>query len=138
MTRVAAAILAGLLSVSAAAAQSSGTSGAKPETACTTSPAATTGKGEEKTANSMAALSSTRQRGEGEGLVAVALLNAEEPDALDREQLVQRRLNVGAHVPGKLPRCCDQPIPRDTGEVPFNRGTGKVKPLCFRDGAELL
>jgi hypothetical protein len=22
--------------------------------------------------------------------------------------------------------------------VPFNRGTGKVKPLCFRDGAELL
>jgi hypothetical protein len=55
MTRVAAAILAGLLSVSAAAAQSTGTSGgAKPETACTTSPAATTGKGEEKTANSMA------------------------------------------------------------------------------------
>ena len=51
MTRVAAAILAGLLGVSAAAAQSTG----KPETACTTSPAATTGKGEEKTANSMAA-----------------------------------------------------------------------------------
>ena len=49
MTRVAAAILAGLLSVSAAAAQSTGTSAAKPETACTT-----TGKGEEKTANSMA------------------------------------------------------------------------------------
>jgi hypothetical protein len=54
MTRVAAAIVAGLLSVSAAAAQSTGTSGDKPETACTTSPAATTGKGEEKTANSMA------------------------------------------------------------------------------------
>jgi hypothetical protein len=53
MTRVAAAIVAGLLSVSAAAAQSTGTSGAKPETACTTSPAATTGKGEEKTANSV-------------------------------------------------------------------------------------
>ena len=53
MTRVAAAIVAGLLSVSAAAAQSTGTSGDKPETACTTSPAATTGKGEEKTANSM-------------------------------------------------------------------------------------
>jgi hypothetical protein len=53
MTRVAAAIAAGLLSVSAAAAQSTGTSGDKPETACTTSPAATTGKGEEKTANSM-------------------------------------------------------------------------------------
>ena len=51
--RVAAAIVAGLLSVSAAAAQSTGTSGDKPETACTTSPAATTGKGEEKTANSM-------------------------------------------------------------------------------------
>ena len=53
MTRVAAAIVAGLLSVSAAAAQSTGTSDAKPETACTTSPAATTGSGEEKTANSM-------------------------------------------------------------------------------------
>ena len=54
MTRVAAAIVAGLLGVSAAAAQSTGTSDAKPKTACTTSPAATTGKGEEKTANSMA------------------------------------------------------------------------------------
>jgi hypothetical protein len=54
MTRVAAAILAGLLSVNAAAAQSTGTSDAKPETACTTSPAATTGSGEEKTANSVA------------------------------------------------------------------------------------
>ena len=53
MTRVAAAIVAGLLSVSAAAAQSTGTSDAKPETACTTSPAATTGRGEGKTANSM-------------------------------------------------------------------------------------
>jgi hypothetical protein len=53
MTRVAAAIVAGLLSVSAAAAQSTGASADKPETACTTSPAATTGKGEEKTANSM-------------------------------------------------------------------------------------
>jgi len=55
MVRVAAAILAVALSVSAAAAQSTGTSGDKPEpeTACTTSPAATTGKGEEKTANSM-------------------------------------------------------------------------------------
>ena len=54
MTRVAAAIVAGLLGVSAAAAQSTGTSDAKPETACTTSPAATTGSGEEKTATSMA------------------------------------------------------------------------------------
>ena len=54
MKRVAAAIIAGLLGVSAAAAQSTGTSDAKPETACTTSPAATTGSGEEKTANSVA------------------------------------------------------------------------------------
>jgi len=54
MTRVAAAIVAGLLGVSAAAAQFTGTSDAKPETACTTSPAATSGSGEEKTANSMA------------------------------------------------------------------------------------
>ena len=53
MTRVAAAIVVGLLSASAAAAQSTGTSDAKPETACTTSLAATTGSGEEKTANSM-------------------------------------------------------------------------------------
>ena len=54
MIRVAAAILAGILNVSPAAAQSTAASGVKPETACTTSPAATTGSGEEKTANSMA------------------------------------------------------------------------------------
>ena len=53
MTRVAAAIVAGLLSVNAAAAQSAGASGNKPETACTTSPSATVGQGEEKTANSI-------------------------------------------------------------------------------------
>ena len=51
---VAGVIVAALLGVSAAAAQSTGASDAKPETACTTSPAATTGSGEEKTANSMA------------------------------------------------------------------------------------
>jgi hypothetical protein len=55
MMRVAAAIIAGLLSVSAAVAQSTAASGDKPETACATSPAATSGSGEEKTANSMAA-----------------------------------------------------------------------------------
>ena len=54
MIRVAAAIFAAVLSVGTAAAQSTAASGDKPETACTTSPAATTGKGEEKTANSMA------------------------------------------------------------------------------------
>jgi len=52
--RVAAVILAGLLSVGTVAAQSTAGSGEKPETACTTSPAATTGSGEEKPANSMA------------------------------------------------------------------------------------
>src|ERR1700730_686246 len=88
--------------------------------------------------NGKSGLSNTRQRGEGQSLVAIALLNAEEPDALDGEQLVYCRLNVGAHVPGKLPGRCDQPIPRDTGEMPFNSGTGKVEPSCFRDGAELL
>jgi hypothetical protein len=51
---VAGVIVAALLGMSAAAAQSTGASDAKPETACTTSPAATTGSGEEKTANSMA------------------------------------------------------------------------------------
>jgi hypothetical protein len=54
MIRIAAAITASILSVSAAAAQSTTPSGEKPETACTTSPTATTGSGEEKTANSMA------------------------------------------------------------------------------------
>jgi hypothetical protein len=54
MMRIAAAILASVLSVAAAVAQSTAASGEKPETACTTSPAATTGSGEEKTANSMA------------------------------------------------------------------------------------
>ena len=55
MIHVAAAIFAAMLSVSTAAAQSTAASSDKPETACTTSPTATTGKGEEKTANSMAA-----------------------------------------------------------------------------------
>lgn len=54
MMRVAGVIVAGLLGMSAAVAQTSGVSDVKPETACTTSPAATTGSGEEKTANSMA------------------------------------------------------------------------------------
>ena len=54
MIRVAVVIVAGLLGVSAAAAQTAGASDVKQETACTTSPSATTGSGEEKTANSMA------------------------------------------------------------------------------------
>jgi hypothetical protein len=53
MIHVAAAIFAALTVSTAAAAQSTAASGDKPETACTTSPAATTGKGEEKTANSV-------------------------------------------------------------------------------------
>jgi hypothetical protein len=52
--RVAAAVFAGLLAAGSAAAQSATPSNEKPETNCTTSPAATTGKGEEKTSNSMA------------------------------------------------------------------------------------
>jgi hypothetical protein len=52
--RVAAAIFAGSLFVGAAAAQSATSSSEKPETNCTTSPAATTGKVGEKTSNSMA------------------------------------------------------------------------------------
>lgn len=54
MIRATVVIVAGLLSVSAAAAQTTGASDVKPETACATSPTATTGSGEEKTANSMA------------------------------------------------------------------------------------
>lgn len=54
MIRVTGVIVAGLLGMSAAAAQTTGASDAKPETACTTSSSATTGRGEEKTANSMA------------------------------------------------------------------------------------
>jgi hypothetical protein len=53
MIHVAAAIFAALTVSTAAAAQSTAASGDKPETACTTSQAATTGKGEEKTANSV-------------------------------------------------------------------------------------
>ena len=52
--RVAAAVVAGLLLVGAAAAQSATPSSEKPETSCTTSPAATTGKADEKTSNPMA------------------------------------------------------------------------------------
>ena len=86
----------------------------------------------------MSGLSSTRKQGEGERLVAVALLNAEEPDMLNGEQFVHRGLNVGAHVPGKLSRRCDQSIQRDAGEMPFNGRTGKVEPLCLRDVAQIL
>ncbi len=52
--RVAAAVFAGSLLAGAAAAQSTTPSGEKPETNCTTSPAATTGRAGEKTSNSMA------------------------------------------------------------------------------------
>jgi hypothetical protein len=52
--RVAAAIFAGSLFVGDAAAQSTTPSSEKPETSCTTSSAATTGKADEKTSNSMA------------------------------------------------------------------------------------
>ena len=52
--RVAAAIFAGVLSVGSAVAQTTTPSADKPETACTTTPAATSGSGDEKTSNSMA------------------------------------------------------------------------------------
>ena len=54
MRRVLAAILVGVLTAGAAVAQSTTASDNKPETACTTSQAATSGHGDEKTANSMA------------------------------------------------------------------------------------
>jgi hypothetical protein len=53
MYRLAAAAIAGLIAAGAHAQQT--TSGAKPETSCTTTGAATSGRGEEKTANSLAA-----------------------------------------------------------------------------------
>jgi hypothetical protein len=52
--RVPAAILAAALIAGTAAAQSAAPSPQKPETSCTTDPAATTGSAAEKTANSMA------------------------------------------------------------------------------------
>ena len=52
LDRIAAAVLVALLT-GAAIAQPA-TTGQKPETSCTTSPAATSGHGEEKTSNSMA------------------------------------------------------------------------------------
>jgi len=52
--RVMAALVAGLIGVTAAAAQTAAPSNTRPETSCTTSPAATSGSGDEKTANSMA------------------------------------------------------------------------------------
>ncbi|QHO73672.1 hypothetical protein ACH79_14460 [Bradyrhizobium sp. CCBAU 051011] len=51
MKRVAAAILVAVIGVSAASAQT--TAGSTDKTACTTSPAATSGSGEEKTSNSV-------------------------------------------------------------------------------------
>jgi hypothetical protein len=52
--RAVAAIFAGILAAGAAVAQTAAPSGAKPETSCTTTGAATSGSGEEKTSNSMA------------------------------------------------------------------------------------
>src|SRR4051812_24124471 len=52
--RATAAVFAGLLIAGAAAAQTGAPSGAKPETSCTTTGAATSGSGEEKTQNSIA------------------------------------------------------------------------------------
>jgi hypothetical protein len=52
--RATAAVFAGLLVAGAAAAQTAAPSGVKPETSCTTTGAATSGSGEEKTSNSMA------------------------------------------------------------------------------------
>lgn len=52
MIRVAAAIFAAVIGVSTASAQTTAGSGEKEETACTTSPAAASGQGEEKTSNS--------------------------------------------------------------------------------------
>jgi hypothetical protein len=52
--RATTAVFAGLLIAGAAAAQTAVPSGTKPETSCTTTGAATSGSGEEKTSNSMA------------------------------------------------------------------------------------
>jgi hypothetical protein len=52
--RAMAAVFAGVLVAGAAAAQTTAPSGAKPETSCTTTGAATSGSGEEKTSNSLA------------------------------------------------------------------------------------
>ena len=54
MIRAAAVILAGLLVVETAVAQSTMSPSEKPETSCTTSSAATSGSGDEKTSNSLA------------------------------------------------------------------------------------
>jgi len=54
MIRAAAVILAGLLVVETAVGQSTIASSEKPETSCTTSSAATSGSGDEKTSNSLA------------------------------------------------------------------------------------
>jgi hypothetical protein len=52
--RAMAAVFAGVLVAGAAVAQTAAPSGGKPETSCTTTGAATSGSGEEKTSNSMA------------------------------------------------------------------------------------
>jgi hypothetical protein len=52
--RIAVAVFAGLLVTGVAFAQTAAPSGGKPETSCTTTGAATSGSGDEKTSNSMA------------------------------------------------------------------------------------
>src|SRR6185436_4483493 len=85
----------------------------------------------------MRSVTKPAQRGECECLVAVALVNAEETDRRGRKQLVNGRLNFRAHMSGKLSRCRNQLVPRNTGEVPLNGGTGKVELSCSREIAQI-
>ena len=78
-------------------------------------------------------LSIFAQRGDRQRLVAVSLVDAEEPDRCVREQLVERGLHVGAHVPGKLPRGRNQFVLRDAGEMPFQRLAGVFERLLAHD-----
>ena len=67
------------------------------------------------------------QRRDGQRLVTMLLIDAEEPDRGGREQPVDGDLHVRAHVARKLPRGRDQLIPRDAGKMPGQGVAGVVE-----------
>jgi hypothetical protein len=78
--------------------------------------------------NAVCTASIKRQGGDRQRLVALTLVNAEEPDRRGREQPVNRRLHIGAHMTGELARGRDQlvlgaAILRDAAKRPLLRMT---------------
>ena len=60
-------------------------------------------------------------------------MNTKEPDRSGREQIVDRRLHVGAHMSRKLPRGRDHLVIGHAGEMPLQRFAGEFELLGSGD-----